>query len=132
MDNHSIIYELINIYEESIVEDSISFNGSEFVFQLQLKQYEKNKITLLDIFNTITFLPDNKVSLKFSNLKIEDFLIFYKKENFLKNANYLDDFDSKTILILEDEILLKLPNEKFSKEKAKKRLIRAKRPQPPD
>lgn len=118
MDNNSIIYELINIYKESIVENSISFNGSEFVFQLQLKQYEENKIILLEIFDTITFLPDNKVSLKFSNLKIKDFLTFYKKENFLKNTNYLDDFDSKTILILDEEILLKLPNEEFSKEKA--------------
>lgn len=118
MDNQSIINELISVYKDSIVENSISFNGSEFVFQLQVKEYEKNKNTLSEIFNTISFLPENKVSLKFSNLKSENLLIFYKRENFLKSSNYLDNFDLKTILILDKEILLKLPNEDFSKEKA--------------
>lgn len=118
MDNKSIINELISVYKESIVENSISFNGSEFVFQLQVKEYEKNKNTLSEIFYTISFLPQNKVSLKFSNLKFENLLIFYKKENFLKSSYYLDNFDLKTILILDKEILLKLPNEDFSKEKA--------------
>lgn len=119
MDNRlSDVYQFINIFKNSIIKNTISFYGSDFVFQLKEEDYDNCKSTLNNIFNSIQFLPDSKVSLKFSDLKISDLIIFYKKENFLKSNIYLENFESKTILILDDEVLIKTENEQFSKEKS--------------
>lgn len=118
MENESHIFNLIDIFKNYIEKDSVDFSGSDFVFQLKEEKFETNKSILLELFDSSSSLPQRKISLKFSNIKINNFHIFYKKDDFLKRDNYLENFKTKTILIIDNEILFKLENEEFSKEKA--------------
>lgn len=118
MDKQSLIFQLIDIYKNYIEKESIYFSGSDFVFQLKEDKFDSNKSTLYDLFESLNSLPERKISLKFTNTKVKNLHVFYKKDDFLKSKSYLENFEAKSILILDEDLLYKLENEDFSKEKA--------------
>lgn len=121
MEKNEIIYKFIEIYENHIDYKSIEYDGRNFLFQLAREDFDSNLIVIKSIFNEVDTLLENKISLKINNLKIENFLVFFKREDFLKKfKNYLDNFDDSCLLILEEngKVLFKSSKEVFLQEKA--------------
>lgn len=121
MDNINIIDEFIKIYEVHILDNSIEYDGSNFIFEIKSDNLKYDLNIIETVFDDVDNLPSNKVSLKLANLKIKNFLIFYKQDDFLKKyRSYSTNFNELSLLILDEKnkTIFKGSDEKFSKEKA--------------
>ncbi len=121
MADSGVIKNFIDVYEKNIEYRSIEFNGSDFSFQITGNNYADSINAIKSIFSNVDILPNNNVSLKIKQIKVDKLKVFYRSDDYLKrNDFYLNDFDNVQLLILEDnqKTVFKDIDETYSAEKS--------------
>jgi len=122
METHDeIIYRLIELYKCNIDINTIEYDGRNLLFELGENNFDDNLSIIKSVFTHTENLTGNKISLKLKSTTIENFHVFFKREDYLKRYNeYFENFAKSQLLILEKEsqVIFKDVSEKFSKNKA--------------
>lgn len=119
MKKNSDIIEIIEIYENNIATESISFDGYNLIFKF--KSNALNSETALNkIFNVDKLLNGN-ISIELKNLKTQNLYVYNGIDNYLNDYdNYKNSFDDSQILIFnnDNKTVFKDTNESFIADKA--------------